>query len=259
MFTVFAAIAGVGGSDRASISIRHVNRAWGMGTGWGRSEQDLGGRRTRRRTRGSSFRLTDAAMPWWRGCRPHVRGDRAGDAGFRGPVIGLALPTMPSIEDLLRGHEGHRGYSSPRMIADGLAARVGGSFGTVRRHHPRPRGVLVPPPSAASAWTASCAGWQTSRLQSYCSMFQRHESIRIRHVDLGLPPHLLRPGIIFPLDRAAAHAGRDRRRHGRLALGAACFGRSAAPTDAAAASCGPAQSMHRLASRGAATTWAWRR
>ena len=219
-FTAFAAIAGVGGLQQASISNYTREQGWGMGSQVGAIPSLIGGRKISLSHAGVVFRVTDAALTRWRGWLRHVRRDQLA-MWFPAAVIGLALPTMLSIEYLPRGTQADS-WILAGMTADGLAARVGGSFGAVCWYAILVCGVLVLLPSAASGADGFLRRWLDIAWTGL-PMFQRLEPHRIRHVYFGFLLTYFVLGITFlsiarPLTLVVIYGNM-----GNLALGVNCF------------------------------------
>jgi hypothetical protein len=219
-FTAFAAIAGVGGLQQASISNYTREQGWGMGSQVGAIPSLVGGRKISLSHAGIVFRITEAAMTRWRGWLAHVRRDQLA-MWFPAAVIGLALPTMLSIEYLPRGTEGDP-WLLAGMTADGLAARVGGTFGAACWYAILVCGVLVLLPSAASGADGFLRRWLDIAWTGLPA-FQRLEPHRIRHVYFAFLVTYFCLGIFFlsvarPLTLVVIYGNM-----GNFALGINCF------------------------------------
>lgn len=220
VFTAFAAIAGVGGLQQTSISNYTREQGWGMGSQVGAIPSLIGGRKISLSHAGMVFRLTEAARTRWSGWLRHVKRDQLA-MWFPAAVIGLALPTMLSIEFLPRGTVGDQ-WILAGMTADGLAARVGGTFGAVCWYAILFCGFLVLLPSAASGADGFLRRWLDIAWTGL-PMFQRLEPHRIRHVYFGFLLTYFVLGLTFlsiarPLTLVVIYGNL-----GNLALGVSCF------------------------------------
>lgn len=165
LLAAFAAIAGVGGMAQTTISNYTRDQGWGMGREVGAIPSVIGGRDIELSHTGKVFRLTPETIARWkRWCR-HVARDQV-VIWMPASIIGMALPSMLSIEFLPRGTVGEQ-WTLAGMTAGGVAARLGGAFGDVAWYLILISGVLVLLPNAASqadgfirrwvdvAWTAT--------------------------------------------------------------------------------------------------------
>jgi hypothetical protein len=128
LLTSFAAIAGVGGMAQTSISNYTRDQGWGMGAKVGAIPSIIGGRDLALSHSGMVFDVNDESMPRWNRWMRHVRRDQLAlwtPAAF----IGLALPSMLSVEFLQRGTTANSWVLSG-MTADGVMNRIGGTLGS---------------------------------------------------------------------------------------------------------------------------------
>lgn len=220
IFTAFAAIAGVGGLQQTAISNYTREQGWGMGGQVGAIPSLIGGRKFSLSHAGMIFRLTDEARRRWAGWLRHVTRDQLA-MWFPAAVIGLALPTMLSIEFLPRGTQADQ-WILAGMTADGLAARVGGTFGAVCWYAILFCGFLVLLPSAASGADGFLRRWLDIAWTGL-PMFQKLEPHRIRHVYFGFLLTYFLLGLTFlsiarPLTLVVIYGNL-----GNFALGVSCF------------------------------------
>jgi hypothetical protein len=218
--TAFAAIAGVGGLQQTSISNYTREQGWGMGSQVGAIPSLIGGRKFSLSHAGKVFRLTGTARARWAGWLRHVRRDQIA-MWFPAAIVGLALPTMLSIEFLPRGTQGDR-WVLAGMTADGLAARVGGAFGDFCWYAILFCGFLVLFPSAASGADGFLRRWLDVAWTGLPA-FQRLEAHRIRHVYFGFLLTYYVLGLTFlsiaePLSLVLLYGNL-----GNFALGVSCF------------------------------------
>jgi hypothetical protein len=220
IFTAFAAIAGVGGLQQTAISNYTREQGWGMGSQVGAIPSLVGGRRISLSHAGMVFPVTAEARRRWGGWLRHVTRDQLA-MWFPAAVIGLALPTMLSIEFLPRGTQADQ-WILAGMTADGLAARVGGVFGAVCWYAILVCGVLVLLPSAASGADGFLRRWLDIAWTGL-PMFQRLEPHRIRYVYFGFLLTYFAMGLTFlsiarPLTLVVIYGNL-----GNFALGVSCF------------------------------------
>ncbi|HEY8550183.1 MAG TPA: Nramp family divalent metal transporter [Vicinamibacterales bacterium] len=157
ILTAFAAIAGVGGLQQTSISNYTREQGWGMGGQVGAIPSLVGGRRLRLFHGGTVFQPGPEAQTRWAGWLHHVRRDQLA-IWLPAAIIGLALPTMLSIEFLPRGTQANQ-WVLAGMTADGIAARIGGTFGAVAWYLVLLCGFLVLFPSSVTAADGFLRRW----------------------------------------------------------------------------------------------------
>ena len=157
VLTAFAAIAGVGGLAQTSISNYTRDQGWGMGAIVGAIPSLIGGRHLALSHVGSVFRLSPESLARWRGWIKHVVFDQA-IVWLPASVIGLALPTMLSVEFLPRGTVANQ-WVMAGMTADGVAGRVGGVIGALCWYMILISGFLVLLPNAATNADAFIRRW----------------------------------------------------------------------------------------------------
>ena len=220
IFTAFAAIAGVGGLQQTTISNYTREQGWGMGSKVGAIPSLIGGRKIGLSHSGTVFAVTEAALARWLGWLRHVRRDQIA-MWFPAAVIGLALPTMLSIEFLPRGTQANQ-WVLAGMTADGVAARVGGGLGVVFWYAILFCGFLVLLPSAASGADGFLRRWLDIAWTGL-PIFRRLEPHRIRHVYFGFLLTYFCLGLVFlsiaqPLSLVLLYGNL-----GNFALGVSCF------------------------------------
>lgn len=125
--TTFAAIAGVGGLAQTTISNYTREQGWGMGAQVGSIPSIVGGKRIALSHTGSIFEVTAESVRRFRGWVRHVLRDQL-FVWLPASIIGLALPSMLSVEFLPRGTVANQ-WVLAGMTAGGVQERVGGSLG----------------------------------------------------------------------------------------------------------------------------------
>ena len=152
LLTAFAAIAGVGGLAQTTISNYTRDQGWGMGAHTGAipsiTASLRGGHDIQLSHTGTVFRVNDEARARWRGWMRHIRRDQLA-VWMPAAFIGLALPSMLSVEFLPRGVTANQ-WVLAGMTADGVAGRVGGNLGAICWYLILLCGFLVLLPNAAS-------------------------------------------------------------------------------------------------------------
>jgi ABC-type uncharacterized transport system substrate-binding protein len=127
--TTFAAIAGVGGLAQTTVSNYTREQGWGMGAQVGSIPSIVGGRRIALSHAGSLFEVTAESGRRFRGWVRHVLRDQL-VVWLPASIVGLALPSMLSVEFLPRGTVANQ-WVLAGMTAGGVQERIGGSLGVV--------------------------------------------------------------------------------------------------------------------------------
>jgi ABC-type uncharacterized transport system substrate-binding protein len=125
--TTFAAIAGVGGLAQTTISNYTREQGWGMGSQVGSIPSIIGGKQIALSHTGSVFEVTAESVRRFRGWVRHVLRDQL-VIWLPASVVGLALPSMLSVEFLARGTVANQ-WVLAGMTAGGVQERIGGSLG----------------------------------------------------------------------------------------------------------------------------------
>lgn len=125
--TSFAAIAGVGGLAQTTISNYTREQGWGMGAHVGSIPSIVGGKRIALSHSGSIFEVTVESVRRFRGWVRHVLRDQL-VVWLPASVVGLALPSMLSVEFLPRGTVANQ-WVLAGMTAGGVQERIGGAAG----------------------------------------------------------------------------------------------------------------------------------
>lgn len=125
--TTFAAIAGVGGLAQTTVSNYTREQGWGMGGQVGSIPSIVGGQRIALSHTGVVFETTAASVRRFRRWVRHVRRDQLA-VWLPASVVGLALPSMLSVEFLPRGTVANQ-WVLAGMTAGGVQERIGGTLG----------------------------------------------------------------------------------------------------------------------------------
>jgi hypothetical protein len=155
--TSFAAIAGIGGLSQSAVSNYTRDQGWGMGAHVGAIPTITAGRSLALSHVGMVFLPSAEMLRRWKGWYRHVLRDQT-VVWLPACIIGLALPSMLSVEFVPRGTVGNQ-WVLAGMTAGGLQARVGGALGAVFWHMILVCGFLVLLPSAAANADAFIRRW----------------------------------------------------------------------------------------------------
>lgn len=117
-----AAIAGAGGLSNTPISNYTRDQGWGMGYHVGAIPSVIGGRKISLSHVGSVFQITGESLKRWRHWYRHVMRDQLA-VWMPACFIGLALPSMLSVEFLPRGTEADS-WTAAGMTAGAVRDRV---------------------------------------------------------------------------------------------------------------------------------------
>jgi len=123
IIAALAAIAGNGGLTNTPISNFVRDQGWGMGHAVGAIPSMVGGHGITLSHVGCVFEVTDEVLPRWRRWVRHLARDQWG-IWFVACVIGVALPSMLSVEFLKRGSQPLNDWSTAAMTAEGVAKYV---------------------------------------------------------------------------------------------------------------------------------------
>ena len=128
-----AAIAGAGGLTNTAISNYTREQGWGMGHHVGVIPSMVGGRNLRLSHVGCVFDATDQSLPRWRRWYRHVARDQLA-VWMPACFVGLALPSMLSIEFLPPGFETEDNWTMAVMTASGVGERATQTSGPAVGH-----------------------------------------------------------------------------------------------------------------------------
>ncbi len=123
-----AALAGNGGLTNTPVSNYTRDQGWGMGSHVGAIPSIVGGHEITLSHEGCVFKVTEEAIPRWKRWLYHVRREQWflwAPACF----VGLALPSMLSIQFLQKGTVPSDKWLVAGMTAQGVADAVGARFG----------------------------------------------------------------------------------------------------------------------------------
>jgi hypothetical protein len=120
--SAMVAIAGSGGLSNTPISNYTRDQGWGMGYHVGAIPSAFGGHKISLSHVGCVFEPTPDSLPRWRRWYRHVLRDQL-IVWMPACFIGLALPSMLSVEFLPRGAKAHD-WTAAGMTADGVWQRV---------------------------------------------------------------------------------------------------------------------------------------
>jgi hypothetical protein len=128
LLAAFAAIAGCGGLSNAPISNYTRDQGWGMGRHVGAIPSVVGGHNIELSHVGMVFEVTKDSLTRWRRWYKHVLRDQL-VVWMPACFLGMALPSMLSVQFLKRGTEVSEWYAAG-MTADGVRNAVAQSWGT---------------------------------------------------------------------------------------------------------------------------------
>lgn len=129
LLAAFAAIAGCGGLSNAPISNYTRDQGWGMGHFVGAIPSVIGGHNIELSHVGMVFEPTKESLPRWRRWMKHVARDQIA-VWMPACFLGMALPSMLSVQFLPRGTEVSKWYAAG-MTADGVGQTVADSWGAM--------------------------------------------------------------------------------------------------------------------------------
>ena len=156
-----AAIAGSGGLSNTPTSNFTRDQGWGMGHHVGAIPSMIGGHNIKLSHVGSVFEVNAESLPKWRRWYRHVCRDQL-VIWMPTCFIGLALPSMLSIQFLKRGVDASR-WDAAAMTAGGVGEHVAESWGLTMGNvfwfMTLLCGFLVLAPSMASSIDGICRRW----------------------------------------------------------------------------------------------------
>jgi hypothetical protein len=126
--SALVAISGSGGLSNTPVSNYTRDQGWGMGHHVGAIPSVVGGQNLSLSHVGTVFEPTEEAMPRWKGWFNHVRRDQLA-VWMPACFLGLALPSMLSVQFLARGTETTDKWGASVMTAGALKDAVGGGLG----------------------------------------------------------------------------------------------------------------------------------
>jgi hypothetical protein len=129
LLAAFAAIAGCGGLSNCPISNYTRDQGWGMGHHVGAIPSVVGGHNIELSHVGMVFQVTGESVARWRHWIKHVARDQL-VVWMPACFLGMALPSMLSVQFLRRGTEVSKWYAAG-MTADGVEGAVAAAWGTL--------------------------------------------------------------------------------------------------------------------------------
>ena len=128
ILAAMAAIAGNGGLTNTPISNYTRDQGWGMGSEVGAIPSIIGGQTIHLSHVGKVFQITKDSLRRWKGWVRHISRDQL-VVWMPACFIGLALPSMLSVQFLERGLVLENKDQAAVMTAGGVQDAVGGSLG----------------------------------------------------------------------------------------------------------------------------------
>lgn len=128
ILTAMAAISGNGGLTNTPISNYTRDQGWGMGHEVGAIPSIVGGHEIELSHVGKVFAVTPESLRRWRNWVRHVVREQWA-VWMPACFLGIALPSMLSVQFLPRGLQLEDKWLAAGMTADGVAQAVGGAWG----------------------------------------------------------------------------------------------------------------------------------
>ncbi len=128
ILAAMAAISGNGGLTNTPISNYTRDQGWGMGSQVGAIPSILGGHEIELSHVGKVFPVQSETLPRWKGWMRHMQREQLA-VWMPACFLGIALPSMLSVQFLSRGSTPDDKWQAAGMTADGVAAAVGPSWG----------------------------------------------------------------------------------------------------------------------------------
>lgn len=158
ILSALVAISGSGGLSNTPISNYTRDQGWGMGHHVGAIPSVIGGRNIQLSHVGTVFPVTAEALPRWKRWYRHVCRDQLA-VWMPACFIGLALPTMLSVEFLKRGTVVQDKWVAASMTAGAVQERVGTQWGAFFWFMTLFCGFLVLAPSMATSSDGVIRRW----------------------------------------------------------------------------------------------------
>jgi len=156
--SALVAISGSGGLSNAPISNYTRDQGWGMGSHVGAIPSVVGGQDLQLSHEGTVFIPNSESMPKWKRWYKHLLRDQL-IIWMPACFLGLALPSLLSVEFLPRGTEVDNNWIAAGMTADAVKTRVGGSLGNLFWFMTLFCGFLVLAPSMATSADGIIRRW----------------------------------------------------------------------------------------------------
>jgi hypothetical protein len=158
VLAALAAISGSGGLTNTTISGYTRDQGWGMGGQVGAIPSIVGGRSFKLSHVGKVFPMTDESLGRFRRWYRFMMRDQL-VVWTPACFVGVALPSMLSVQFLARGTQSRDEWVVAGMTADGLRDAVGPTFGQLFWMMTLFCGVLVLLPSAATTADGALRRW----------------------------------------------------------------------------------------------------
>ncbi len=158
LVTAMAAIAGNGGLTNTPVSNYTRDQGWGMGKEVGAISSIVGGHSIQLSHVGKVFRVTQESLKNWRGWLKHVQREQF-YVWMPACFLGMALPSMLSVQFLPRGVVPADKWLAAGMTADGVAAAVGPNYGLLFWHLTLFCGFLVLATSSLTTAEGALRRW----------------------------------------------------------------------------------------------------
>jgi len=155
--SALVAISGQGGLSNTPISNYTRDQGWGMGAHVGAIPSLIGGHNIALSHVGTVFEVNEQSLPRWKKWYRHVMRDQLW-VWMPACFVGLALPSMLSVEFLRRGTDADD-WVAAGMTANAVRDRVGGTFGQACWYMTLLCGFLVLAPSMASTIDGFVRRW----------------------------------------------------------------------------------------------------
>ena len=155
--SALVAISGSGGLSNAPVSNYTRDQGWGMGHHVGAIPSVIGGQDIQLSHEGTVFIPDEQSMPRWKRWYRHVMRDQL-VIWMPACFLGLALPSMLSVQFLARGTEADN-WTAAAMTAGAVQDAVGGAWGSVFWFLTLFCGFLVLAPSMATSADGIIRRW----------------------------------------------------------------------------------------------------
>jgi hypothetical protein len=156
--SALVAISGNSGLTNTPISNYTRDQGWGMGRHVGAIPSVFGGQNIQLSHVGSVFLVTDKALPRWKRWYRHVVRDQIA-VWMPACFIGLALPSMLSVEFPRRGQTMGSGWVAAGFTAGAVRDRIGGSMGNLTWYLTLFCGFLVLAPTMSASADGIVRRW----------------------------------------------------------------------------------------------------
>ncbi len=158
LLTAFAAIAGWGGLSQMAVSNYTRDEGWGMGAKVGAIPSMIGGRGIKLSHVGCVFKVTADSLVHWRGWLKRVQFDQIW-LYIPTAMIGVALPSMLSIEFLSGVEVESNDWLIAGITADAVRSAIGGGLGVFYWYMLMICGFLILVPSTTVGVDSTVRRW----------------------------------------------------------------------------------------------------